>query len=266
MDTSADKIEAAFKALHKVTQADKEINCNTCGYNSCRKMAEAVANNINHVDNCIHYNKAVLMIENNIIAEREQETKKSSHEIEALRQKTEDNLAMIRNAVKDISVAVKEIVEGGEEVNTSTSGILCESQEMLDTTHQLEKITEVIKEEMNAFANASAQIIEISEQTNLLSLNASIEAARAGELGKGFVIVASEVKKLSENSKEVAKSTKKEETDIINNVSALLKIAEELKNKIRKINEEMINISAAIEEMTAKTMDVEGTASSLVQY
>ncbi len=265
LDTSEGKVNAAYEALHKINKSDREINCNACGYNNCRKMAVAVANNINHVDNCIHYNKAALLIENNIIVEREKEAVKASREIEALRQSTEENLKAVRLAVKEISLAVKEIVQNGEEANNSTAGILGEAKDIMKMTSQLEKITDVIKGEMNAFANASSQIITISEQTNLLSLNASIEAARAGELGKGFVIVASEVKKLADSSKEIVKSTKKEEADILNSVEELFGISHNLQNRISLINEELAAISSAIEEITAKTMDVEETAATLIQ-
>lgn len=265
MDRVNDKINSVFISMHKLNDSDRSINCNACGYGNCNMMASAIANNVNHVENCIHYNKICLRLENEKIAEREKDAIQSSQEIEALRLSTEDNLNSIKKAVKEITLAVKEIVEGSEEVNISTSNILNESQGILGTSGKLEEITETIRDEMEQFSEASSQIINISEQTNLLSLNAGIEAARVGEVGKGFLVVASEVKKLAENSKRVANSTKEKENDILQNVEHLLTIAIELKNKINLINEDITTISAAIEEITAKTMDVEGTANSLVQ-
>ncbi|WP_252722951.1 methyl-accepting chemotaxis protein [Treponema phagedenis] len=68
-------------------------------------------------------------------------------------------------------------------------------------------------EEAESITKYTDIINEISKQTNLLSINASIEAARAGTAGKGFSIIAGEVKKLSENTQE----TSSEIAKIVNN-------------------------------------------------
>ena len=92
-------------------------------------------------------------------------------------------------------------------------------------------------------------IMEIADQTSLLSLNASIEAARAGEAGKGFAVVASEIKNLADQSDRFAQEIYRVISDIIQNAENNVQNADKIKEAI---SDERI----ALEEVVTKFAEV----------
>ncbi|MET0787175.1 MAG: methyl-accepting chemotaxis protein, partial [Paenisporosarcina sp.] len=110
-------------------------------------------------------------------------------------------------------------LEGGQSVQHSSNVMMSIEETMANTTETVESLGN----KSNEITSIIRTITDIAEQTNLLALNAAIEAARAGEHGRGFAVVADEVRKLAEQSQKAAKEVTGIVSSIQQEVKAIVK-------------------------------------------
>ncbi|KKJ78113.1 hypothetical protein WH95_01805 [Kiloniella litopenaei] len=160
-----------------------------------------------------------------------------------------ENVQTVATASEELSASIKEI---GRQVEQSTD-VTQEAVQQADTTRN---IMSELAESTTKIGEVVGLITDIAEQTNLLALNATIEAARAGEAGKGFAVVASEVKNLSN---QTSKATDEIALQINGVQAASMQAAEAITGittTIQRVHEIASAIAAAVQEQAAATSEI----------
>ena len=157
-----------------------------------------------------------------------------------------DELAQHANVIEnEVDNVMKNVQQGTEQVQHL-------EHSYTNLEFSFHKVTDMIKkldEQSQSISAVTNTISQISEQTNLLSLNASIEAARAGEHGKGFAVVANEVRSLAEESKASSTHIQQIISNVIADTAELVDVMKETNQTSDEQKQAVVAVSNSILNM-----------------
>jgi methyl-accepting chemotaxis protein len=183
---------------------------------------------------------------------------KSIADIMGQNQDSSSAVTKIVGEAKDAIEVIAERAENGSEmagdINVRATAMKDEAEKSKINAKEIyneakEKLTLAIEsaKEVNKINMLLGAILEITEQTNLLSLNASIEAARAGDAGRGFAVVAQEIKKLAESSQKMVANIK----DVTMNIETIVhNLANDSQNVLDFIDTKVLNDYEKFEDVS----------------
>lgn len=272
-----------YRSMLKEGRSDL-YNCSACGYGSCRAMAVAIFNGLNKPENCHYYQKKLIDLANRRLT-------RTTFELDG----------QIRDAVEALGRIKSSVTAGGESCADQFSAIEESSASITQMIGSIRRISDVAVErrstvtelvkiaesgrielehsigavnEVSALAAQISGIVQliddIASRTNILSINASIEASHAGTAGRGFSVVANEIRRLSEEAAKNSRLISERVAAIMKGVADTAEISERTGTSIRavigrigEVAESLTGLVGSMQELSSGSEQIMSALSEL---
>lgn len=163
----------------------------------------------------------------------------------------------VEESVQQVATATEQMASSIGEISRRAAEAARVAEAAVQEADGTRAVVARLGESSDAIGSVLRTISAIAEQTHLLALNASIEAARAGELGKGFSVVAGEVKALAQQTTSATKEVTERVSQVQRDTTAAAEVIDRIIDTVQRISALQFEISRAVEEQAQATQYIE---------
>ena len=254
----------ASKSFNAISQGDltKEVKTNTKNTDSLLYHIVFMQGHLRNVIKNIQRSAEELGLSTNVVSESSVHAQKAAEDQHAASMRSVEQIQNMAAGTAKIAEIAKQTEQnsektlelskkGNEAMNNTTEAINKVSATVLETAEKIRNL----KDKSSEISGSAGLIAEVADQTNLLALNAAIEAARAGEHGRGFAVVADEVRKLAERTGQTTAQITNMISDIQKEIEVTVAAMEQTLPQVEKGLELAGITSELLNEIQAKAND-----------